>query len=171
MVVRLVQRSRALLMDHAADTQLRPARPWMPRLLRPEVAAAMLARQCAGQSSGLALDGDAHADRDSESCIGAAPACTGTKAGDSATIVGGSHSLAEQWILFQMEVELEAGADGAQRAPATLTVREGDVPAEIAAVCNIRSLELRRRRSNALPLYPKPVLEMSCMFVANRLLW
>lgn len=35
-------------------------------------------------------------------------------------VVGGAHSLAEQWILFKMEVELETGTGGEHRPPATV---------------------------------------------------
>ena len=125
-------------MDPAACEKIYLAKPWMPRLLRPEVGAAMLARQRSGQINILGLQRVVTDDREEESLISAAS----TSAGGVAAIVGGPHTLAEQWILFNMEVELDTGADGEQRAPAILTVREGDVPAEIAAVFDIESLGL-----------------------------
>ena len=134
-------------MDPAACEKLYLAKPWMPRLLRPEVGAAMLARQRSGQLNTLGLQRDVTDDREEESVHSGASA----SAGGVAAIVGGTHTLAEQWILFKMEVEMDTGADGEQRAPAVLTVREGDVPAEIAAVCDIGSLGLACCEKNRLP--------------------
>ena len=128
-------------MDHAACTHLRLSKPWMPRLLRPEVGAAMLARQRSGQISTLDLHRDEPVTREEET-LSSAVARASTSAGEVAAVVGGTHTLAEQWILFNMEVEIDTGADGEKQAPAVLTVREGDVPAEIAAVFDIESLGL-----------------------------
>ena len=114
----------------------------MPRLLRPEVGAAMLARQRSGQTTTLDLQRDVPDGREEETSI-CAPTRASTSAGEVVSVVGGTHTLAEQWILFKMEVEIDTGADDEHRAPAVLTVREGDVPAEIAAVFVIDSLGLR----------------------------
>ena len=134
-------------MDHAAcaHLNLNLAKPWMPRLLRPEVGAAMLGRQRSGQHNALNFPDDR------EATLNSGVVRASTSAGEVPAVIGGTHTLAEQWILFKMEVEMDTGADGEQRAPAVLTVREGDVPAEIAAVCDIGSLGLACCEKNRLP--------------------
>ena len=91
-------------------------KPWAPRLLRADVARAMLARQLAGRTAPVqAATPTARSTVDET-----APPET---AGGAVTA-----GVREECVLFQMDVQLGEGKSG------TLTVREGDVPTELAAV-------------------------------------
>jgi hypothetical protein len=114
------------------------ARPWMPRLLRPEIGTAMLARQRAAGYTPVLQPPPPNVGADGTAAGG------GTSSGAAHVGEAAVGSLAEQWILFKMDVELDNGEAAAAAGPeggaavaaapatATLTVREGDVPSEIA---------------------------------------